>query len=251
MNSKLFSLLTIAVAFLIYSPESTTQSRDTTSRPAKTRTILDEATDRARTYFYERFTKCGDSLLTSEWSDIVRVYTVHEFKQGNLAFYSARPVSNAERLNGIEWKGEFHLTATAQRYRNQKGTWQPWEDFDGRLTRWFFEVIKTNARWEVEPNSYSNWNNFTKVNCYISNSGEIIVRDPNDLSETYGYLKPYIFNKKTLVIFTTPEEFFKDSRRTSFTGLKYDEVTHLPRGLHYVDGRALTATDYARIEREQ
>ena len=251
MNTRLLSLLTIALVCVMCSPELTAQRGDTKTQASHTRTVVDEATERARAYFYERFTKCGDSLFTNEWSDIVRVYTTREFKNGAFAFHSTRPISNAQRLNGIEWKGEFQLVATAQRYRDQKGTWQPWEDFDGRLTRWFFAAVKTSSGWEIERDPYSNWNNFTKVNCYVTKSGEVVIRDQNDLSDTYGYLKPYIFNKKTLVIFTTPEQFFADSGRRSFMDLKWDVVPRLPSGLQFVDGRHLTAEDYRRIERGQ
>lgn len=110
-------------------------------------------------------------------------------------------------------------------------------------------MVKRNGRWIIEePAELQALHYMHAVKCSVLPNGEVEIRDPDDLSDTYGYLKPYIFNKKTLVIFTTPAQFFADAGRSSFVGLKYDMVSRLPSGLHFVDGRALTAADVARIE---
>lgn len=253
MNSRILNVVLMVCAVVSLSFKSQGQSRPTKGKVLQTqsRTNADEANDRARRYFSQLFTQCGDSVFTNEWSDILRSSHVLQFKNGGITFDSTQPVSNAERLNGIEWKGQFRLFATAQRVRNSNGTWDPWEDFNGKLTRWHFTVIKKTTGWQVDPNPYSSWKNFSKIECSVSPSGEVLIRDPNDLSDTYGYLKPYIFNKKTLVIFTTPEQFFSDSGRNSFVGLKYDVVKRLPSDLRYVGGRRLTPAEYAQMERGQ
>ena len=253
MNARILTAVVICFAVVSLPFTSQAQSRSAKRKVLQTqsRTMVDEANDRARSFFDQRFTRCGDSVFTNVWTYELQAYRVLQFKNGDMSFDSTQRVTNAERLNGIEWKGSFGLFATAHRLRNTEGRWEPWEDFDRGLARWYFGVIKTTSGWQVNPDRYSTWNNFSKANCSVSSNGEVVVRDPNDLSDTYGYLKPYIFNKKTLIIFTTPEQFFADSGRTSFDGLKCEVVTRLPTGLHFVDGRALTPAEVARIERGQ
>lgn len=69
-----------------------------------------------------------------------------------------------------------------------------------------------------------------------------------DLSDTYGIVGDTLFNKKTKVVFVTPEEFFADSGKSSFDGLTYDRMSSLPLGLQFVNGRKLTEVDYRRIQ---
>ena len=250
MNSRILTAVIVFCAAASLSFTSQGQHPTTKRRVLQTqpRTAVDEANERAKTYFYQRFTKCGDSLFTNDWNYTLQASRIRQFKNGEFAFDFTQRVTNVERLNGIEWKGQFGLFATAQRLRNTEGRWEPWEEFDGGLTLWHFGVIKTTSGWQVNPDRYNIWNDFSKINCWVSSNGDIVIRDLNDLSDTYGYLKPYIFNKKTKIIFTAPEQFFADSGRASFVGLKYDMVANLPPGLHFVDGRALTPAEVARIE---
>lgn len=68
------------------------------------------------------------------------------------------------------------------------------------------------------------------------------VHPTNDVSDTYGNVNGTIFNKKTHVVFATPEEFFRDSGRTSFVGLIFDNVPRLPDDAVMVDGRRVAPT---------
>jgi hypothetical protein len=70
----------------------------------------------------------------------------------------------------------------------------------------------------------------------------------NDLSDTYGIVNGTIFNKKTHVVFATPQEFFRDSGKTSFANLIFDRSVRLPRDLYFVDGRKLTQQQIDGIE---
>lgn len=69
-----------------------------------------------------------------------------------------------------------------------------------------------------------------------------------DLSVTYGIVNQTIFNKKTLVVFSTPQEFFSDSGVQSFDNLKFERHRRLPSDLRMVGGRRLTREEVARIE---
>jgi hypothetical protein len=73
-------------------------------------------------------------------------------------------------------------------------------------------------------------------------------KNPNDLSETYGIINATIFNKKTGVVFKSPEEFFRDSSKTSFANLIYDNVSRLPSNARFVNGRKLTQKQIYDIE---
>jgi hypothetical protein len=68
-----------------------------------------------------------------------------------------------------------------------------------------------------------------------------------DLSETYGKVNRTIFNKKTHVVFSTPQEFFADAGVNSFDNLKFDEVLLLPTSPCLVNGRRLTNKEIAAI----
>lgn len=70
--------------------------------------------------------------------------------------------------------------------------------------------------------------------------------NPNDLSETYGIYKGTVYNKKTMVVFATRDEFFIDSGKNTFDGLIFDHVPNLPDGLKFVDGRPVKQDDYRR-----
>jgi hypothetical protein len=66
-------------------------------------------------------------------------------------------------------------------------------------------------------------------------------RPLHDISGMYGNANGTIFNKKSRVVFATPEEFFRDSGRNSFEGLIFDNVSRLPDDVVMVDGRRVNA----------
>jgi hypothetical protein len=74
---------------------------------------------------------------------------------------------------------------------------------------------------------------------------------PFDVSDTYGNANGTIFNKKTRVAFATPEEFFRDSGRTSFVGLVFDDVSRMPDDVVLVDGRSAMRPNRAKNKMER
>jgi hypothetical protein len=68
-----------------------------------------------------------------------------------------------------------------------------------------------------------------------------------DLSGTYGRVNKTIFNKKTQIVFSTPQEFFADSGMTSFDHLEFDEVACLPPRPRLINGRSLTKKEIESI----
>jgi hypothetical protein len=69
-----------------------------------------------------------------------------------------------------------------------------------------------------------------------------------DLRGKYGIVLNVIFNQKTRVVFTTPQEFFNETGLTSFEGVQTDRFKKLPRDCVFVDGTPLTERDYNMLE---
>ncbi|MDQ3816089.1 MAG: hypothetical protein M3362_00175 [Acidobacteriota bacterium] len=70
----------------------------------------------------------------------------------------------------------------------------------------------------------------------------------NDLSDTYAIYGETVYNKKTMTVFATPQEFMQDSGKTTVHGWVFDRVSTLPPGLHFIDGRPMTSADYQRAK---
>ena len=68
-------------------------------------------------------------------------------------------------------------------------------------------------------------------------SGSSVSQVSTDLSDTYGIVRGTVFNKKTHVVFQTPQEFFAESGQTSFEGLKLDTRARFPSDGRYVNGQ--------------
>lgn len=227
-------------------------------RAETTRTIADQAHEQAELFWNKRIARCGESYFfyfgRNKPRDLVEAKLVTLVNESS-------PLSDVDKLNGIEWSSRLNIDViTYRKRRDEPGReWGDWQTNNhggyqgGEISSGTSVTMqKKNGRWIVEePGEFQALHYMLAANCSVSSNGEVLIHDPDDLSETYGYLKPYIFNKKTLVIFATPEQFFADSGRTSFEGLKCETVTRLPAGLHYVDGKPLTLQDYRRIERGQ
>lgn len=86
------------------------------------------------------------------------------------------------------------------------------------------------------------------ANSSVSRPREAAPNRVIDLSVTYGIVNQTIFNKKTHIVFATPQEFFSDSGVQSFDNLKFDRLPRLPPDLRLVSGRRLTRKEVARID---
>ncbi len=70
--------------------------------------------------------------------------------------------------------------------------------------------------------------------------------NPLDMSADFGIVKETVFQKSTKIAFSSPQEFFDYTGKTSWNGLIFDRLQQLPVGLHFVDGRPLGPDDYKR-----
>jgi hypothetical protein len=121
-NIAILSFLTIFV--VLYS----SCSRSTKSE------IQQEAERRAQKWWDASVAKCGEYYYTRiKWSDIVMGQLVHEdelYQLKNASYYvKETPLTEATKLNGIEWQGRIVIIATAhrKRYTDNSG-WSSWAD---------------------------------------------------------------------------------------------------------------------------
>jgi hypothetical protein len=120
-NVTILSLLTIFVA--LYS---------SCSQSAKSE-IQQEAESRAQKWWDASVAKCGDYYYTRvKWSDFVRGQLVHEnefYQLKNASYYvKETPLTEATKLNGIEWQGRIAFVASAHRKHTDSWGWTPWTD---------------------------------------------------------------------------------------------------------------------------
>lgn len=318
MRRVLLVMSTLAV-FLTIASNSPSQRRRHGAVIASQVTTAEQADQQMRSFWARKVARCGDSYYTQS-----RFGNITEFKGFFTSLDPPWALSEADRLNGYEYKTFIRADARLSRYFNlSEKTWSNWRDKGFPETGPASNLImKFQGKWIVEDEDRSISSFLSTINCselpwvsgrygveldkYCSRTYDSQARaihsgsnpyswscrtgsnveiqidmnhacqfqhgrtfeaaldkskgfdgwycrqtpraNANDLSDTYGYLNTYIFNKKTKVIFTTPEQFFADSGRTSFVGLKYDMVTHLPPSLRFADGRPLTTADIVRIE---
>jgi outer membrane murein-binding lipoprotein Lpp len=127
---------------------------------AVTGTLEEQARAAAKDFWAQRFSSCGDSSYGRSPSTKV----VLECKGANITI-NAEPVSDTEKLEGIEWKGATEITARQSRfYRYSYGYWDSWGNGLGQES---FKVPmkKRNGRWEFYPASDSTARNLQAVEC--------------------------------------------------------------------------------------
>jgi hypothetical protein len=84
--------------------------------------------------------------------------TVEQYR-GLMTVVSAIPLSEAERLNGITWRGRIEVKAPARRvWSHEQGVWEEWkamtdnphwEGWPGMWAGLRFSLVKKHGQWEV------------------------------------------------------------------------------------------------------
>lgn len=111
--------------------------------------LLSEAREQGRQFWLKWFTVCGESYFQGAPGDLREL-------RGISFNIEAYPLSTADQLNGIQWKGNAMFAVKA--FRDQhSGVWGPWEDGprDGPTEKsigdkgfGLVEMIKRNGQWE-------------------------------------------------------------------------------------------------------
>lgn len=128
---------------------SRNSNRETT-QPATTATpqtsaLDNEAIATVKEFWEQHTTKCGDSYYSSE--DFRGMITIHEFKNVSFSARRTGPTTEADRLNGIEWKGNVEILTRLYRDNNE-GTWSNWKE---RTTGGGYQIgaTKRQSGWSV------------------------------------------------------------------------------------------------------
>lgn len=136
----------------------------------KTKSSLDiEAENEAQKWWDATVTQCGeDYYARGEWIEelLPMKFTKKSglFQLKNANFFvenlSAR-ITEADRLNGVEWTGEINVLASSHRqYDEEKKAWGLWSDgppkfmnpLQGKATPIFSNFLeKSNGQWKLVP----------------------------------------------------------------------------------------------------
>lgn len=125
-----------------------------------------EAQAKAEQFWNTKITKCGDSYFTRLDEEII------ELKGVNYELLT-QPISQSDKLNGIEFNGTTILTATSRRVysRNQWGAWGEGPKYKDEMgIYWPYKsviasVMKKNGQWAVEPAWMTSSMLLTTISC--------------------------------------------------------------------------------------
>lgn len=117
---------------------------------SQTQNLYSEAQSQASKFWLQRFKRCGDSFLSKSFigSKPNQVFMGYrEWK--NLTWrVESRAITEADRLNGVEWLGYSWISASAVRDTNKTGkNWSPW--MQGVKDAGEIKVLKKNGQWKL------------------------------------------------------------------------------------------------------
>jgi hypothetical protein len=132
------------------------------SDPPGAEPVTSDAKTAAAEFWGKRITKCGDSAYTVMKDQGGGTLAILEFK--NVSFTIIRsnsPISEADKLNGIEFKGTTLLVAKATRAFKtpmgfgQKQQWMEWANgAQDQGQDIYASIVKKKGRWVIEPGNY-------------------------------------------------------------------------------------------------
>jgi hypothetical protein len=109
----------IAALYLVII-SSTARVTQGQQHPQAVSPLIAEAQHQAEQFWGKWLTKCGDSYFDGPPGSL------REFKEIKFGIVAA-PLSRADELNGIQWKGNSMYAARAMR-EQEKGVWGAWMD---------------------------------------------------------------------------------------------------------------------------
>jgi hypothetical protein len=119
----------------------------------------------------QKFTYCGgtgSSLFLHEKGNAEEpMHMIYQLSDLHWSYYAA-PITEADKLNGITWKGEIKFNSKA--YRNSEGfnkgstpSWNSWQDAPPDKPIFVFLVTKTGNNWTIVPNRLETDGNYRPV----------------------------------------------------------------------------------------
>ena len=169
---RLFTLICLLSCMVFCVTYIDAQRPKSAKRVAKqpTQSLSEQAIDVIkRDVWTRRYSLCGNNWVTKYYGRI------RQFR--NINFYT-RPsnLSNADRVNGVEWKGQVRVSAPLLRYFNRDFTWGEWQDVSAEH---FFYLEKKNGKWNV--GTVVTFMDYSKVDCReLSRSGAAELKEIAD-----------------------------------------------------------------------
>lgn len=111
-------------------------------------TIEEEAFQYGKSIWDRVLTNCGDSYY--KYYPGNGFVELKEFKKVVFVLHS-KPITEADKLNGIEWQGNVEFTYKLYRSKLPRGSWQPWENYQKPIIDDgidFLIIKKTEKGWE-------------------------------------------------------------------------------------------------------
>jgi hypothetical protein len=117
-----------------------------------------EAQEQAVKFVEAQLTRCGDSYYGIR--KVASDNGLYQFKNPKISVKS-QELSQADKLNGIEWKGSSVFSAETWRMYSVTGEWTPWrQGFTALDIGLSVNMYKQNGKWkfgatgDLEPHSY-------------------------------------------------------------------------------------------------
>lgn len=110
-----------------------------------------EAQREAEKFWATQVTKCGDSHFRKEVLLKKDDYALLYEMKGPTVLVDANKVTEADRLNGIEWKGSTTFSPKASRVWGQEsGSWFPWKKGAGNVPELTYGMRKVKSVWSID-----------------------------------------------------------------------------------------------------
>lgn len=122
-----------------------------------------EAQEQALRFAEAQLTRCGDSYFGVR--KIASDNGLYQFKNPKVSVKS-QDLTQADKLNGIEWKGNSTFTAEAWRLYDVTGKWGPWrQGFTSLGVGLGVTMYKQKGQWKFGSDGNLKPNSFEKVEC--------------------------------------------------------------------------------------
>jgi hypothetical protein len=109
-----------------------------------------EAKGEAEKFWATQITKCGDFHYRKQILPEKDNYVLYFQMRNAGVVVSPNKVTEADRLNGIEWKGETSFRPEASRvWGTEKGAWYEWKPGMGNVPDLSYGMRKVNGKWAV------------------------------------------------------------------------------------------------------
>lgn len=129
-----------------------------------TQSLDQQARLQANSFWAGKIIRCGESHFTRHGGLML------EFKGMNILL-TADPLSQADRLNGISWRGRTQITATSSRIFSSASTsqfnagWSQWNEGISLPLSLIARLVRQNGKWDFASSDFSSVKELTAISC--------------------------------------------------------------------------------------